>query len=422
MKDDPADALKYLYGLEKFGTVFGLQNIEWILGLLDNPEKRLKTVHIAGTNGKGSVASILSRILQEEGYRVGKYTSPHLLSFTERIAINGTEISEEEVVAITNEIREKVQYADRDRLFTFFDFTTALAFTYFSRKGTDLAVMETGLGGRLDSTNVTRPAVSIITNVDYDHMDYLGNELEDIAFEKAGIIKSGIPVVTGADGAALRVIENVAAEKESSVYALGRDFSYRKSLDRHMAYQGLAMGLENVHVNLRGDHQLANAALALSASECLSRSGFPISESSMRRGVSRVEWPGRLEIVHERPAVLLDAAHNPHGVRSLKEYIGSRYGTRKKILVFGVMKDKDYGAMLRDLAPSFEVIILTRPRIERALSPRSLEEYAPGALVTETVEGALKEALNLAGHDDLVVVTGSIYTIGEAKSIIDHIL
>jgi dihydrofolate synthase / folylpolyglutamate synthase len=277
-----ADALEYLYGLEKFGIVFGLENIEWILHLLGNPEKRLKTVHVAGTNGKGSVASILSGILQEEGYRVGKYTSPHLLSFNERITVNGAEISEEDVVALTNEIRERVEGADKDRFFTFFDFTTAMAFTYFSRKGTDIAVIETGLGGRLDSTNVTWPLVSIITNVDYDHMDYLGRDLESIAREKAGIIKAGTPVVTGAEGVGLRVIEDAARDKGTPVYALGRDFAYRKTADRQMTYEGLGRKLERVDVSLRGDHQLANGALAFCASECLARSGFPVGESSMR--------------------------------------------------------------------------------------------------------------------------------------------
>jgi dihydrofolate synthase / folylpolyglutamate synthase len=418
---DLAGALEYLYGLEKFGTVFGLENIEWILGLLGNPERGLKTVHIAGTNGKGSVASILSRILQEEGYRVGKYTSPHLVSFTERIAINGVEISEEEVAAITDEIRGILENADRDRLFTFFDFTTALAFTYFSRKGTDISVIETGLGGRLDSTNVVMPLVSIITNVDYDHTDYLGKDLVSISHEKAGIVKRHTPVVTGAEGEALRVIEEAAGEKESPVYALGKDFSFDKTEDRRMNYRGAEKSLDGVYVNLRGDHQLTNCALAFFASECLSASGLRVGETAMRRGAEQVEWPGRLEEVRERPVVILDAAHNPHGVRVLTEYIRSRYQDRKKVLVFGVMKDKDYEAMLMSLVPYFDEVILTRPVIARALPAGDLEPYAKGARVTETVKEALMAARAVAGEEDLIVVTGSIYTIGEARGIIDQI-
>ncbi|HEY3278101.1 MAG TPA: folylpolyglutamate synthase/dihydrofolate synthase family protein [Syntrophorhabdaceae bacterium] len=379
-------ALEYLNVLEKNGTVFGLANIEWILDLLDNPEKSLKTVHIAGTNGKGSVASILSSILQEEGYKVGKYTSPHLLSFTERIAIDGIEISEKEVEAITDEIREKVQRADKNRFFTFFDFTTAMALLHFSRKGAEISVIETGLGGRLDSTNVVRPLVSVITNVDYDHTDYLGKELENIAREKAGIIKEGVPVVTGAGGIPLSVIERIAGELGSPVAALGRDFAFRKVRDGQMTYEGLGMRLEEVRVNLRGDHQLANGALALCTCEYLSRSGFPISETSMTQGASRVEWPGRLEVVREKPTVLLDGAHNPHGIRALKEYVAGRYEGIKKILVFGVMRDKEYEVMLRELTGSFQEIVLTRPLIERALPPGSLEVHAPGAHVTATVE------------------------------------
>ncbi len=413
-----AGTLEYLYGLEKFGTVFGLENIEWILNLLDNPERHLKTVHIAGTNGKGSVASILSRMLREEGYKVGKYTSPHLLSFTERISIDEVEITEEEVAAIAHVIREKIRHNDENRFFTFFDFTTALAFQYFHENETDISVIETGLGGRLDSTNVIRPLVSVITNVEYDHMDYLGGEIPDIAKEKAGIVKEGVPVVTGAEGIAREVIEETARRMGSPFYALGRDFSFERKGDRRMSYTGLSKNMEDVFVNLRGDHQLANSAVALCAGECLTLPGFPVSETSMREGLRHVEWQGRLEQVMEKPIVLLDGAHNPHGMRALKEYIGSRFRDRRKILVFGVMKDKDYEGMLNEILPLFDVLIMTKPRIERALSPRYLQDYAPGAVITESVEDGLKEARNAAKDDDIIVITGSIYTIGEAKAII----
>ncbi len=416
-----AGALEYLYSLEKFGMVFGLENIEWILGLIGNPERHLKTVHIAGTNGKGSVASILSRMLREEGYRVGVYTSPHLRNFTERIVINGAEISEEEVIALTNEIREGIERADKDRRFTFFDFTTAMAIAYFSRQEADVSVMETGLGGRLDSTNVVNPLVSVITNVDYDHMDYLGNDLKSIAREKAGIVKAGVPVVTGAQGEALEVIEEASAKKGSPLYVLGRDFGYKKDDEQAMTYWGPDTQLKNLRLGLRGDHQFGNCALALCVAGCLARSGFHVGEPAMRRGIELAQWPGRLEVVHEEPTVLLDAAHNPHGIRALKEYIADRYGEERKILVFGVMRDKDYGTMLPDLAPLFEDVILTRPDIERALPPQDLSLYASGAVIAETVEEALTKAGSLAGDRGLIVVTGSIYTIGEARSIIDRI-
>jgi dihydrofolate synthase / folylpolyglutamate synthase len=412
------DTLEYLGRLEKFGTVFGLENIEWILSLLGNPHRRIKTVHVAGTNGKGSVASMLSCMLQEEGYKVGKYTSPHLVSFTERITVNEVEIREEEVATIANDLRKRARDADENRFFTYFDFTTALAFEFFYEKQADICIVETGLGGRLDSTNVVMPLVSIITNVDYDHMNYLGNEISDIAREKAGIIKRGVPVVTGTDGLALRVIEETASGTGSAVYALGRDFCCKKELDQRMTYVGMKTKFENVFVNLRGDYQFDNGALALATAECLTSTGFPMDEGAMRKGLSRVEWPGRLEVVSENPTILLDAAHNAHGAHSLKGYLKSHYSEKRKILVFGVMKDKAYEEILKEILPLFDKVIFTRPDIERALSPQDLMSHAPGARITESVKKALKEARNVANDEDLIVVTGSIYTIGEARSII----
>ena len=415
------DALEYLYGLEKFGTVFGLDNITWILGLLGDPHRSLKAVHVAGTNGKGSVATILASILQAQGYKVGKYTSPHLLSFTERITVNGEEIEEREVAAIAAEMREKVMKADSGKFFTFFDFTTALAFDFFLGKGVDISIIETGLGGRLDSTNVLEPMVSVVTNVELDHSDYLGHEIPEIAREKAGIIKRGVPVVTGAYGAAFDVISQVARDKGSRLYLMGRDFSYEKTGDRHMTYTGLEMGLKNLFVNLRGDHQLGNGALALCAAECLGTMGFPADESSIREGLSGVVWPGRLELVHESPSILLDGAHNPHGARALRGYLEDHYREGKKILVFGVMKDKEYGTMVQELLPLFDEVIFTKPAGERALSPYDLGGYAPGAVMTANVRDALEEARRIARNEDLIVVTGSLYTVGEARSIIDEI-
>ena len=411
------ETLEYLAGLEKFGTVFGLENIEWILSLVGNPHRCIKTVHIAGTNGKGSAASMLSRMLQEQGYKVGKYTSPHLASFTERISVNEVEISEDEVTSIANELRTRAGNAEEKRFFTYFDFTTALAFEFFYKQRTDICVIETGLGGRLDSTNVILPLVSIITNVDYDHMDYLGNDISGIAREKAGIIKKGVPVITGADGAALEVIEEAAHSAGSAAFVLGRDFNYTKEGDQRMTYEGMKTRMENIFVNLRGDHQLGNGALALAAVECLEQAGFPVSEGAMRNGLGRVQWPGRLEVLSERPTIVIDGAHNVHGARSLKHYLLGHYTDKKKILVFGVMKDKAYEDILKEILPLFDIVILTRPDIERALSPRELEKLVPGARVTQRVKEGLKEARDIAADEDLIVVTGSIFTIGEARSI-----
>ncbi|MCX5799232.1 MAG: bifunctional folylpolyglutamate synthase/dihydrofolate synthase [Proteobacteria bacterium] len=413
--------LEYLYNLEKFGIVFGLENIQWILNLIGNPHNALKSIHVGGTNGKGSVASMLSNILKETGYRVGKYTSPHLVSFTERITINEEEIKEKEVVELTAFIREKAEAKDKNRFFTFFDFTTVLAFEYFYRKEVDIAIIEVGLGGRLDSTNVIRPLLSIITNVDFDHMDYLGNSIEDIANEKAGIIKEGVPVITGATGMPVHVIEEKAQVCKSPVYLLGRDFSYTKMGDQIMSYHGLSKDLGNVFVNLKGDHQLSNGAIALCAIEYLQSSGFPVNEKPIYDAMSHIQWQGRLEIVREKPTIILDGAHNPDGAHALSEFIQTHYMDKRKILVFGVMKDKEYERMLKALIPVVDVIILTKPDIERAFSPSSMQVYAKDAIVTDNVHNALQKAKNISGDEDLIVVTGSFYTIGEAKILINEI-
>ena len=412
--------LEYLYGLEKSGIVFGLDNIHWILSLIDNPHDLLKTIHIGGTNGKGSVARISSAVLQEAGYRVGCYTSPHLVSFTERIAVDDVQISEAETVELTEFIKGRVEAADPSRRFTFFDFTTALAFEYFRRKKVDLAVIEVGLGGRLDSTNVIHPLVSVVTNVDFDHMDYLGDSINEIAVEKAGILKHGVPCVTGAEGTSLEVIRE-AAQQKCPLYVLNEAFHYRKTGDQVMSYQGLENAFSDLRINLVGDHQLSNCALALCTLELLARAGFTAKEEAIRLALAGLTWPGRLEKVHTKPLILLDAAHNPHGAKALASYLGTHCSDRRKILIFGVMKDKNFASMLAELAPLADEILLTRPRTERAALTEDLIPFARNATVTETISDALKRAREITGDDDLIVITGSFYTIGEARTLIDEV-
>ncbi len=368
--------LEYLYGLEKSGIVFGLDNIHWILSLIDNPHNLLKTIHIGGTNGKGSVARMSSAVLQEAGYRVGCYTSPHLVSFTERITVDDVQINEEETIELTEFIKGQVEATDPSRRFTFFDFTTALAFEYFRRKKVDLAVIEVGLGGRLDSTNVIHPLVSVITNVDFDHMDYLGESINEIAVEKAGILKHGVPCVTGAEGTSLEVIRE-AAQRKCPLFVLNEAFQYRKTGDQVMSYQGLENAFSDLRINLVGDHQLSNCALALCTLELLARVGFTAKEEAIRLALAGLTWPGRLEKVHTKPLILLDAAHNPHAAKALASYIRTYCSDRRKILIFGVMKDKNFASMLAELAPLADEILLTRPRTERAASDRGTDSFRP---------------------------------------------
>lgn len=416
------DALSYLYRLEQFGTVFGLDAITRLLGLFGNPHTSLNIVHIAGTNGKGSVCAMIDSILQKAGYRVGRYTSPHLVSFTERIAVNGNCISEQEVVDLTGRIRRLAEESTKDRFFTFFDFTTAMALLYFSEQNVDIAVLEVGLGGRLDSTNIVTPVVSVITNVEKDHTEWLGKRKTQIAAEKAGIIKPSIPVVTGVKGPALNIIQEVARKQKSSLFVLGSDFSYRKKTDQTMAYRGINAYLPAVETGLAGDHQLKNAAIALCTMEVLSRSTLPVDNDALLSGLKHVSWPGRLEVVRNRPLIILDGAHNPHGIRHLSIHVKKQYkGLRKTILIFGVMKDKEYETMLRTITPGFDVVILTKPDVERALSPDIMKCFTNEPRISHNIRDALIEAQRISNPEDLVLITGSLFTVGEAKQLIDEL-
>ncbi|MCX8021299.1 MAG: bifunctional folylpolyglutamate synthase/dihydrofolate synthase [Syntrophorhabdaceae bacterium] len=416
-----SETLNYLYSLEKSGILLGLDNIRWILGLIGNPHESIKTIHIGGTNGKGSVATIIETILMEAGYRVGKYTSPHLISFTERIRVDGKEIGEDEVVHLTGFIREKVEKEDKGRFFTFFDFTTALAFEYFRRKKTDIGVIEVGLGGRLDSTNVIKPLLSVITNVAYDHMDYLGDDISSIAREKAGIIKEGIPLVTGVTGVPKDVIEETCSKLDTRMYLLHRDFEYKRTGDGLFTYKGLYNTYENLRISLMGDHQIENGAVALCAIEILGTKGFPVGESVLREALGNVKWPGRLEVVRREPLLILDGAHNVDGAITLSRFISNRYRDKKKILIFGVMKDKDYRGMLEIISSISDILILTRPDVPRALDPREIGGLSDKGIVTGNIKEALTIARSMASKEDLIVVTGSFFTIGEAKKVLDEI-
>jgi len=416
-----SNALAYLYNLEKFGMVFGLDNIKWILSVIGNPHEFLKTVHIGGTNGKGSIAAMLSHILKAAGYKVGKYTSPHLISFTERITINEERITDVEVSDLVDSIRQNLDAVDPKRTFTFFDFTTALAFEYFRKNNVDIALIEVGLGGRLDSTNVLNPLISVITNVAFDHMDYLGEDILRIAREKAGIIKKGVPVVTGAKDLPARIIEETAKMNDCSVYIMGRDFSYERKETQTMSYSGLSIKLNDVFVNLKGDHQLGNAAIALCTAELLSMLGFGMDQREVYAGLSQVTWPGRLQIIKEKPTIILDGAHNVDGIRTLVNFLKKQFPDRKRLLIFGVMKDKEYEKMLEELLPSVDEVIFTSSTNERALLPESMKKFAPKAVIVKDAARALKKVKSMSEENDVIIITGSLYLIGECMAIIDDV-
>lgn len=414
-------SLDFLYGLERFGMIFGLTQVEKILKAIDDPQQEVQAIHIGGTNGKGSTAAMIASILQKEGYRVGLYTSPHLLRFTERIKVDGKEIERDEVVELAEWMRERIEAAGITLPFTFFDFTTSMAFLYFKQKMVDLAILEVGLGGRLDSTNVVDPLLSIITNIDKDHVEQLGRSLLKIAGEKAGIIKKGRPLITAAtQPRVLRLFSRTCQEKGAPYFRVGRDFRSEWTDDGNFNYEGLHRKLWNVHLNLLGFHQITNGTTALGAMEVLEELGYTVSTDAMMEGLKEVNWPGRLEMVSSSPRVVLDGAHNPAGALVLRAALEKVFQYDRLILLVGMMKDKDAKTFLETLAPLADHIILSKPYTDRAVSPSvlldELGRNGKKAEVVEEMKEAIEKGLSLTREEDLLCITGSLYTIGAAKS------
>jgi len=420
-RKDYQQSLDYLYSLEKFGMIFGLEKVKAILEAIGNPHHEIQTIHIGGTNGKGSTAAMMASVLQQEGYHVGLYTSPHLIRFTERIKVDGKEIDQQEVAELTEWMRQRIEASGVTPPFTFFDFTTAMAILYFKQKRVDLAILEVGLGGRLDSTNVVDPLLSIITNVSKDHEEVLGRTIQKIAYEKAGIIKQGRPLVTAtSQPSILRLFSRICKEKGSPFYRMGKEFSYIPCEGGHFHYQGLHRKFWDLTVNLHGSHQILNAVTALGALEVLDELGYLVSNEAMITGLTKVEWPGRLEMVCSSPRVFLDGAHNPAGAHVLKESLEKEFEYKRLILIIGIMRDKNYKSILQTLAPIADHLILTQPNIPRAASPgllqKALERNGEKVEIVEGVQQAIDRGLSMASSEDLLCITGSLYTVGEARA------
>jgi dihydrofolate synthase/folylpolyglutamate synthase len=411
------NCLKNLYGLRRFGIKLDLATIRKILSGLGNPQNAYRCIHIAGTNGKGSVASYLSSILHQSGYITGLYTSPHLVRFNERIQIKKRPISNKNVVESYEKIK-RIHHGSREP--TFFEFTTAMALNEFASQKVDWAVVETGMGGRLDATNVIRPEISIITNVSLEHREYLGDTLAQIAGEKAGIIKQRTPVITAVRQKKARsVIKKIADDKTAPLFQMGVDFKVRRTSEGLFSYYGLETVWRNLHTELLGRHQEDNAALALAACEQLNKRGAAISQDSIRKGLAETQWPGRLEIVSKSPLIMLDGAHNLAAARNLARFLTSYLAGRKLTLVIGILDDKPYEAMLNCLLPLAERVILTQPRINRALPPERLREVAArynlDIIVIADVAGAVKHAVDTRIPHGAICIAGSLYVVGEAK-------
>jgi dihydrofolate synthase/folylpolyglutamate synthase len=421
LKDTYKGCLKTMYGLRRFGIILDLETIKRILSALGNPQDNFASIHVAGTNGKGSVASALSFILHESGYKVGLYTSPHLVRFNERICINNCQISDSDVVKSYNAVQQ-VHYGDRSP--TFFEFATAMALYEFGRQKVDWAVIETGMGGRYDATNIITPAVSIITNVSMEHRDYLGNTLAQITREKAGIIKQRTPVVTAVKQKQARsVVQRVAQKQSAPVFVLGKNFSVRRSQSGHFIYYGIENTWHELQMPLLGHYQVQNAALALATSELLNKHKAEISFKSIKNGLLKTRWPGRLEIVSKNPLVILDGAHNLIAARNLSKYLTENLSNRRITLVVGILDDKPYAAMLKSLLPLCSRAIITRAKTDRALPLQKLYATAKKIISDVTtvsdVAKAAKHAIETSGPNDVVCIAGSLYVVGEAKEAIE---
>lgn len=410
--------LDFLYSLHRFGVKLGLEAITDILRRLGNPQHQYPTLHIAGTNGKGSSAAMLSAMLQAGGYRVGLYTSPHLVDFRERICVQDTHISEEQVCDLVAKLRAEVHPFGT---LTFFEFSTAMAFQYFLDQDVDIAIIEVGLGGRYDATNVLTPLGVLITGIGFDHEAYLGNTLPEIAREKAGIIQQSVPVVLGEMPVGVHhVFDEVASDVGAQIYRYGQHFSFSEMSPNTFTYQGPEDRISGLQTNLLGRHQMHNAACALALLESATTDHFPLSVKALRFGLQHVRWRGRLDIIQHDPMVILDGAHNPAGARVLFDFLQSQLHDcpgRKLIVVFGMMQDKNHREYLQILLPLIDTLILTRPQMHRAATVEELKNVIPPCdaklyTVPDSWE-AYGQAQQMANHADLICVTGSLFLVGE---------
>ncbi|MDD4071725.1 MAG: bifunctional folylpolyglutamate synthase/dihydrofolate synthase [Desulfobacterales bacterium] len=414
--------LQEMLRLRRFGIKLGLSKIRDILNALGNPQDSFPCIHIAGTNGKGSIAASLSTILSTFGYKVGLYTSPHLVKFNERIQINNCPITDERVVGLYQEIKRGISASAPP---TFFEYATAMAFYEFKARQVDWAVIETGMGGRLDATNIIKePAITIITNIALEHQTFLGNTLAGIAAEKVGIIKPGVPVISGArQNTAKKTLQQIAREHGAPFHQFGRDFNVRRQPDGTFNYFGIEHIWRRLQTGLPGSHQVDNAALTLCACELLKKRSVNLDVEQITSALLNTKWPGRLEIVSNAPLVILDGAHNLIAVKQLATYLSTlqatRFANRNLTFVIGILDDKPYRSMLKCLLPMARKVILTQPGIDRALPPGILHEFAsgfiPDARVIPNVGDAVEYAIKTASAQDIICIAGSLYVVGEAK-------
>jgi len=413
------EAIEYIHSFFWKGSIPGLSRTQELLRRLNNPEKKLKFVHIAGTNGKGSTAAMTASILQKAGYRVGLYTSPYIYRFNERIQINGEQIADEDVAAVTEYVKQFAETMEEKP--TEFELVTAIGFEYFARRNCDIVVLEVGMGGALDSTNVIEtPEVAVITNIGLDHTDYLGDTVEKIAETKAGIFKQGGRAVVYRGTAGVEaVFERICAERNISLKKADFD-----SLVLHShSLEGQVFDCGNrkaLFLPLLGDHQLHNASVVLSIADTLIEKGWKITEENIRDGIRDVSWPGRFDIVRRDPLFIIDGGHNPQCIDALVTNIRDYLAQRKIIALTGVLADKDYGEMYKPMMPYIQEFVCITPPNPRKLDATELAAHLRrvGATATpcQTIPQGVELAIEKAGKDGVVLCFGSLYTIGDIRN------
>ncbi|NYZ73727.1 bifunctional folylpolyglutamate synthase/dihydrofolate synthase [Candidatus Micrarchaeota archaeon] len=425
------DITSYLQSLNRMGAKLGLERVTKLLDALDRPQDSFRTIIVGGTSGKGSTAAMISSVLTEAGYKTGRYTSPHLTSITERIVVDGKEISESDFARMITKVREAVDRMAETQFDhpTFFEVVTAAAFCYFREKRIDFAVLEVGLGGRLDATNTTSDAntpVSVITNISLEHTTILGDTIAKIAYEKAGIIKQDGILVTAAQDEALGVFEKACNERNARMFVAGKDIvvtrvdadSDGQVFDAELAGKKYA----HLHIPLLGRHQLENAACAIGAVEALGLRGVEVDDGAMTRGLKKTKWPGRMEIVQKKPRVMLDGAKDAEAMRRLWKAIEEDMKYRRLVLVIGISSDKDIDGMVGAIAPLADKAVITAHNVagraaDMQMIADSMKKHGVEHVMVPDVKDAVKKAISLADEDDLVLVTGSLFTVAEAREL-----
>lgn len=434
-------ALKFLFAQTDYEQMlrvrynrdtFSLDRMKGLLKQMGDPHTKLKTAHIAGTKGKGSTCTMLAEMLRACGLKVGLYTSPHIIDVRERIAINGEMISQAALTRLICQMEPIIEKMTADRP-TFFEIFTAMAFKYFAEEGVDIAVIETGLGGRLDSTNVVKPSVCGLTNISYDHMHQLGNTLAEIAGEKAGILKANIPAISvPQEPEAKRVLKKMAKENQANLMFAGEDieFSYRVESSRQdgchtrVCLTTPNSRFEHLPVPLLGEHQALNCGLALAMLDQLKAQGFKIDDAKAIEGLAAVKLAGRMEMINQDPRILVDGAHNAASMQALMRAIGQHIPYDSMVMVFGCAADKDIRGMMEQIATGADKVIFTRAANNpRASDPKDLaemyeEKSGRVAQICENLTTALRVAHSAVSREDLICITGSFYLVGEAKQLL----